>query len=84
MLRALTPPGAFGVYAGFNVLALILIYLFVPETKQLTLEELDKVFSVPTKVFIKYQNTVVVPHHLRRRKGPAPELVYDEVTGTLA
>jgi len=33
MLRALTPPGAFGAYAAFNVIALVLIYFFVPETK---------------------------------------------------
>jgi hypothetical protein len=78
MLRALTPPGAFGAYAAFNVIALVLIWLFVPETKQLTLEELDAVFSVPTSVFIKYQNGTVLPHFLARRKGPAPELVWNE------
>jgi hypothetical protein len=78
MLRALTPQGAFGAYAAFNVIALGLIWLFVPETKQLTLEELDKVFSVPTNVFIKYQNGTVLPHFLARSKGPAPELVWDE------
>ena len=43
MLRALTPQGAFGFYAFLNALAFVLIYLFVPETKQLTLEELDQV-----------------------------------------
>jgi hypothetical protein len=34
MLRAFTPPGAFFFYGGLNILAFILIFLFVPETKQ--------------------------------------------------
>ena len=66
MLRALTPQGAFGAYAGFNVVALVLIYLFVPETKQLTLEELDNVFSIPVSEQIRYQTFTVVPHWFRR------------------
>ncbi|KAF8583463.1 hypothetical protein K439DRAFT_1647212 [Ramaria rubella] len=48
---AFTPQGAFGWYAGWN----FLILLFVPETKSLSLEELDQVFSVPTKKHAKYQ-----------------------------
>jgi hypothetical protein len=43
MLRALTPQGAFGFYAGLNALAFVMIFFLVPETKQLTLEELDQV-----------------------------------------
>ncbi|WWD09184.1 hypothetical protein V865_007306 [Kwoniella europaea PYCC6329] len=66
MLRALTAQGAFGTYAAFNVIALILIFFFVPETKQLTLEELDAVFSVPTATFSKYQTGTVLPHWIRR------------------
>lgn len=45
MVKAMTPTGAFGFYAGLNVLACIMIFLFLPETKQLTLEELDYVVS---------------------------------------
>lgn len=66
MLRALTPPGAFGAYAAFNVIAFCLIFLFVPETKQLTLEELDQVFSISTPAFSKYQVRTVLPHWFRR------------------
>jgi hypothetical protein len=66
MLRALTPQGAFGAYAAFNVIAFVLIFLFVPETKLLTLEEMDSVFSVPTATFIKYQTGTVLPHWFRR------------------
>jgi len=82
MLRALTPPGAFGAYAAFNVIALVLIWFFVPETKLLTLEELDGVFSVPTATYGKYQTGTVLPHFIRRvifrRKDEyLPELVIE-------
>ncbi|PWW73603.1 hypothetical protein C7212DRAFT_365721 [Tuber magnatum] len=40
---------AFGVYAALNVVGFVLILLFVPETRNRTLEELDSVFEVPSK-----------------------------------
>ncbi|KAE9366242.1 hypothetical protein N431DRAFT_562845 [Stipitochalara longipes BDJ] len=58
--------GAFGFYAGLNVVALILIFLFVPETKQRTLEELDYVFAVPTRTHAKYQLTKTLPYFVKR------------------
>lgn len=30
MLLALTPTGAFGIYAGLNIIVLVMIFLFVP------------------------------------------------------
>lgn len=33
MLDVFTPTGAFGFYAGLNVMAFCMIFLFVPETK---------------------------------------------------
>jgi hypothetical protein len=66
ILTALELQGAFGLYAGLNVLALVLIFLFLPETKQRTLEELDQVFAVPTRTFIKYQTTEFLPWAFRR------------------
>jgi sugar porter (SP) family MFS transporter len=66
MLIALSPTGAFGFYAGLNVLAFIMIFFFVPETKQRTLEELDQVFSVPVYVFAKYQLTQSLPYFFKR------------------
>ena len=47
LLRAFSAPGAFGFYAGLNALAFIMLYLVFPETKQLTLEELDRKSSNP-------------------------------------
>ncbi|KAJ7451663.1 hypothetical protein FB451DRAFT_1566170 [Mycena latifolia] len=52
---AFTPQGAFGWYAAWNVVGFFAILFFVPETKSLTLEELDQVFSVPTRKHAGYQ-----------------------------
>ncbi|KAJ5689121.1 Major facilitator superfamily domain general substrate transporter [Penicillium macrosclerotiorum] len=66
MVRALTPQGAFGFYAALNIFALVLIFLFLPETKQRSLEELDYVFGVPTRTHAKYQLTQVLPWWIKR------------------
>ncbi|KAI1099094.1 hypothetical protein F4804DRAFT_345781 [Jackrogersella minutella] len=58
--------GAFCLYAGFNIAAFVMIFLWMPETKQRTLEELDYVFAVPTSIFIKYNSTKVVPWWFKR------------------
>ncbi|WEW57043.1 hypothetical protein PRK78_002502 [Emydomyces testavorans] len=54
LLRAFSPQGAFGWYAGWNIIGFVLILLFLPETKGKTLEELDQVFSVPTHLHAKW------------------------------
>ena len=79
MVLAMTIQGAFGFYAALNLIALALIFLFLPETKQRTLEELDYVFAVPTRTHAHYQLTQVLPWWFRRwvlfRKGAVcPEL----------
>jgi len=85
MLRAFTPVGVFGFYAGMNFLAFWMIFLWMPETKQRTLEELDYVFAVPTRTHMKYQSGVVAPYWLKtyvlQKKGlKEPELYkFDEV-----
>ncbi|KAF2143731.1 uncharacterized protein K452DRAFT_296717 [Aplosporella prunicola CBS 121167] len=80
MLAAMTPTGAFGFYAALNVTALVLIFLFVPETKQRTLEELDYVFAVPTMKHARYQVTKALPYGFRkwvlRHKGERLEPLY--------
>ncbi|KAM5342104.1 hypothetical protein ACJ41O_015135 [Fusarium nematophilum] len=85
MLIAMTATGAFGFYAGLNLVALALIFLFVPETKQKTLEELDYVFGVPDRTHAKYQLKTVLPWWTRRwilmKKGETcPDLYHDENT----
>lgn len=66
MIVAMTSTGAFGFYAGLNVIAFCMIFLFVPETKQRTLEELDYIFAVPTRTFTKYQLTKTLPYWIQR------------------
>jgi hypothetical protein len=88
MLKALTPTGVFGFYAGLNFLAFWMIFFWVPETKQRTLEELDYVFAVPTRTHQKYQVTKAAPYWVKRyalfRKGvPEPHLYkFDEIDTT--
>ncbi|POS77697.1 hypothetical protein DHEL01_v203902 [Diaporthe helianthi] len=66
MQTVMTPTGAFGFYAGLNLIAWFMIFCFVRETKQLTLEEIDQVFSVPTKSFISYELTIWLPYFIKR------------------
>lgn len=46
---AFTPTGAFLWYAAWNVFGWVFAYFMLPETKGLTLEELDSVFNVRNK-----------------------------------
>ncbi|KAL4926250.1 sugar porter family MFS transporter [Aspergillus undulatus] len=88
MIAAMTPTGAFGFYAGLNIIALVMIFLWVPETKQRTLEELDYIFAVPTRTHMKYQVCQVLPwwfkKYVFRRKDALLEPLYkfDHVAGT--
>ncbi|KAK8191885.1 hypothetical protein HDK77DRAFT_64056 [Phyllosticta capitalensis] len=66
MLAVMTPTGAFGFYAALNVTALVMIFLWVPETKQRTLEELDYVFAVPTRKHMSYQVSKALPYFIKR------------------
>ena len=43
LLQAFRPQGAFGWYAAWNVVGFVAVLLFLPETKEKTLEELDAV-----------------------------------------
>lgn len=66
MRTVMTPTGAFGFYAALNLIAWFMIFCFLRETKQLTLEEIDQVFSVPTKKFIGYELNVWLPYFIKR------------------
>ncbi|CAG8957497.1 hypothetical protein HYFRA_00011479 [Hymenoscyphus fraxineus] len=73
--------GAFSFYAGLNIVAFVMIFLWVPETKQRTLEELDYVFAVPTRTFMRYQVTKALPwwtkrYILLRRDTPTLKPLY--------
>ncbi|KAF3768151.1 hypothetical protein M406DRAFT_252856 [Cryphonectria parasitica EP155] len=81
MLLAFGAQGSFAFYAGTNVMALVLIFFFVPETKELSLEELDAVFQVPTRRFVKFQFSKVLRYTIKFRilgqkniREPRPEV----------
>lgn len=81
--HSLTPPppssiifyldnsGTLGLFAGLNVLAFVLVFLLVEETKRRTLEDLDLVFAVRKREFMKFQVETYLPwffrHYLLRK-----------------
>lgn len=82
MRTVMTPTGAFGFYAGLNLVAWLLIFCFVRETKQLTLEEIDSVFAIPTKKFLHYEITQSVPYfwkrHFFRQQVAKPPPIFEK------
>ncbi|GAA5906707.1 sugar porter family MFS transporter [Sporobolomyces salmoneus] len=54
MLVSLKPYGAFYFFATWNFILFFLVLMFVPETKQRSLEELDEVFSMSTARLARY------------------------------
>jgi cytochrome c biogenesis protein CcdA len=86
MVSVMSQTGAFAFYAGLNLIAWGMIFCFVRETKQLTLEELDQVFNVPTKQYLKYEITEQVPyffkHTLLRRRMPKPPPIIEKGYGS--
>ncbi|OAP59290.1 hypothetical protein AYL99_06588 [Fonsecaea erecta] len=65
ILDKFTPPGAFFWYAGWNALLTVAIYLFLPETKALSLEELDVVFDMPMATHAAF-HIRAIPSNFRR------------------
>ncbi|KAH8119191.1 proton myo-inositol cotransporter [Phellopilus nigrolimitatus] len=65
LLGAFQPQGAFGWYAAWNVFGFVAVLLFMPETKALSLEELDSVFSVSTRKHSAYQLRAL-PHNIKK------------------
>lgn len=57
-----------------------MIFLWVPETKQRTLEELDYIFAVPTRTHMRYQFSTALPWWFNRwvlmRKGAELQPLY--------
>jgi len=78
MLTAFKPQGAFGWYAGWCMIVWVAVLFTLPETKALTLEELDYVFSVPTAKHAAYQAKNFMwcfkKYVLRKRVQPLPPL----------
>ncbi|OQE28655.1 hypothetical protein PENSTE_c003G10139 [Penicillium steckii] len=77
--NAFTAQGGFAWYAGWCIVGWWLVLLFMPETKNKTLEELDQVFSVPTRFHARY-GLRQIPYFFKRyllRKDVRPEILYE-------
>ncbi|KAJ5048539.1 hypothetical protein NUH16_007044 [Penicillium rubens] len=77
MLRAFSPQGAFGFYAGLNLVAFALIFFFMPETMQRSLEELDYVLPWWIKKYVLMRKDAVCPelYQVTEDYSAAPETV---------
>lgn len=76
--NAFKPQGAFGFYAAWNIVGFFLVLWFLPETKGLTLEELDEVFSVSLRKHASYRTKEIIinlrRYVLRQKVTPLPPL----------
>lgn len=78
LVRAFGPQGAFGWYAAWNFFGWVYCYFLLPETKNLTLEELDTVFNVGNREhFAYYRNKLpwyIQKNVMRKDVEPRPPL----------
>jgi hypothetical protein len=82
LLQSFGSTGAFCWYAAWNIVGFFGVLFFVPETKGKTLEELDMVFSVPSRLFAAYGAKQFVwwcrRHLFFQRSVEKPTLYVDE------
>ncbi|KAL1793925.1 hypothetical protein ACET3X_007346 [Alternaria dauci] len=62
LLNSIRPTAAFSIFAGLNLVAFVLVYLFVPETRMRTLEELQYTFDLPTGWHVAYRVGYIRQH----------------------
>ncbi|SPO06054.1 related to myo-inositol transport protein ITR1 [Cephalotrichum gorgonifer] len=78
--------GVLGLFSAFNVVAFVLVYFLVEETKQRSLEDLEQIYNVSKRKFAKFQATEHLPWFLKRwflcYKGERPEF-YDDTTNNV-
>jgi hypothetical protein len=74
-----TTQGGFAWYGAWNIVGWWLVLMFMPETKGKTLEELDQVFSVPTRLHAAW-GLRQIPYFFKRyvfRAKVQPEVLYE-------
>lgn len=85
MKDSLGDGGSLGLFSGLNVIAFILVFFLVEETKGRSLEDLDLVFAVSKSRFISFQLREYLPWFIRRyvfnHDEPRPELYQDMIWG---
>ncbi|KAK2014399.1 hypothetical protein LZ32DRAFT_195727 [Colletotrichum eremochloae] len=77
--------GSLYLFAGLNILALVMVFLLLEETKMRSLEDLDLVFAVSKRKFIGHQVTEYLPWFFKRyllgSKTAKPSLYIDLIWG---
>jgi len=81
---SIRPTAAFSIFAGLNMVAFVLVYLFVPETRMRTLEELQYTFDLPTGWHVAYRVGYIRQHvwanwwkYLTRKEVQPPVPFYE-------
>jgi hypothetical protein len=73
--------GTLGLFSGLNIVALVLVFLLVEETKRRNLEDLDLIFAVSKRRFMSFQIQVYLPWLFRRcflgSKETEPQFYHD-------
>lgn len=84
LLNVIGGTSAFSIFAGLNLVAFVLVYLFVPETRMRTLEELQYTFDLPTRWHVAYRVGYIRRHvwenwwkYLTRKEVDAPIPFYE-------
>ncbi|KAH9869803.1 hypothetical protein IAQ61_007016 [Plenodomus lingam] len=84
LMNSINITGALSIFAGLNLVAFVLVYLFVPETKMRTLEELQYTFDLPTRWHVEYRAGYIRKHVVNNwwryvtRKQVAPPIPFYE------
>lgn len=74
--------GSLSIFAGLNIVAFFLVFLFVPETRRRTLEELQFTFDLRTRWHVQYRASYIRNHFARNwwkyltRKHVTPPLPF--------
>ncbi|KAL9609207.1 MAG: hypothetical protein Q9167_006005 [Letrouitia subvulpina] len=82
LIHRLSQTGLLCLFAGLDVIALLLVWLFVPGTERqiATMEEMNYVFGVSTRRHVNYQVKEVAPwcvdHYIWRKKGVELDPLY--------
>ncbi|KAF4815819.1 putative polyol transporter 1 [Colletotrichum tropicale] len=64
--KTLQPAGTLSLFAGLSIVAFVLVFLIVEETKQISLEELSQIYAVPKWKFMQYQVKHNLPYLVKR------------------
>jgi len=86
LFSALGNAGTLGLFSGFNVVAFVLVFLLVPETAKLSLEDLDMIFAVSLRDFMNFQVKEYLPWFFKHyilcgRDSGKPTLYNDQIWG---